>query len=132
MAHFADDCVLEMPRGPNPWGARSEGKTAVRKSPRGPSLPRSGKAWLFCAFCPSGGLERADRVLRQAAVEIVDDARELKKLEAEARRPTEGTGTGGLIDLARRRNAMLAMEPFFATLNDDQLAELIFLTATTA
>jgi hypothetical protein len=61
---------------------------------------------------------------------IVDDARELKKLEAEARRPAQGTGTGG--DPARRRNAMLAMEPFFATLNDDQLAELIFLTATTA
>jgi len=30
MAHFADDCVLEMPRGPHPWGARSEGKQAVR------------------------------------------------------------------------------------------------------
>ena len=22
MTHFADDCVLEMPRGPDPWGAR--------------------------------------------------------------------------------------------------------------
>ena len=32
MAHFADDCVLEMPRGPDPWGARSEGKTAVREA----------------------------------------------------------------------------------------------------
>jgi ketosteroid isomerase-like protein len=31
MAHFADDCVLEMPRGPDPWGARFEGKTAVRE-----------------------------------------------------------------------------------------------------
>ena len=30
MAHFADDCVLEMPRGPNPWGSRSEGKANVR------------------------------------------------------------------------------------------------------
>ena len=30
MAHFADDCVLEMPRGPDPWGARAEGKSAVR------------------------------------------------------------------------------------------------------
>jgi hypothetical protein len=30
MAHLADDRVLEMPRGPDPWGARSEGKTAVR------------------------------------------------------------------------------------------------------
>ena len=32
MAYFADDCVLEMPRGPEPWGARSEGKTAVREA----------------------------------------------------------------------------------------------------
>jgi ketosteroid isomerase-like protein len=32
MAHFADDCVLEMPRGPDPWGARSEGKAAVREA----------------------------------------------------------------------------------------------------
>jgi ketosteroid isomerase-like protein len=32
MAHFADDCVLEMPRGPHPWGARSEGRTAVREA----------------------------------------------------------------------------------------------------
>ena len=32
MAYFADDCVLEMPRGPEPWGARSEGKKAVREA----------------------------------------------------------------------------------------------------
>jgi len=32
MAHFADDCVLEMPRGPDPWGARSQGKAAVREA----------------------------------------------------------------------------------------------------
>jgi len=32
MTHFADDCVLEMPRGPDPWGARSKGKTAVREA----------------------------------------------------------------------------------------------------
>ena len=30
MAFFADDCVLEMPRGSNPWGSRSEGKRYVR------------------------------------------------------------------------------------------------------
>jgi ketosteroid isomerase-like protein len=30
MTHFADDCVLEMPRGGKPWGARSEGKRNVR------------------------------------------------------------------------------------------------------
>ena len=32
MARFADDCVLEMPRGPDPWGARSQGKAAVREA----------------------------------------------------------------------------------------------------
>jgi ketosteroid isomerase-like protein len=32
MRHFADDCVLEMPRGDKPWGSRSEGKAAVRKA----------------------------------------------------------------------------------------------------
>lgn len=31
-AHLADDCVLEMPRGPDPWGARSVGKAAVHKA----------------------------------------------------------------------------------------------------
>ena len=31
MTFFADDCVLEMPRGPHPWGARFEGKQAVRQ-----------------------------------------------------------------------------------------------------
>ena len=30
MTFFADDCVLEMPRGPRPWGARFEGKANVR------------------------------------------------------------------------------------------------------
>jgi ketosteroid isomerase-like protein len=30
MALFSDDCILEMPRGPDPWGARHEGKRAVR------------------------------------------------------------------------------------------------------
>lgn len=32
MAFFADDCVLEMPRGEMPWGARFEGKAAVRRA----------------------------------------------------------------------------------------------------
>ena len=30
MAFFAEDCVLEMPRGPHPWGLRCEGRQAVR------------------------------------------------------------------------------------------------------
>lgn len=32
MSHFAEDCVLEMPRGPDPWGSRFEGKTRVREA----------------------------------------------------------------------------------------------------
>ena len=32
MSHFADDCVLEMPRGNQPWGSRSEGRENVRKA----------------------------------------------------------------------------------------------------
>ena len=31
MALFAEDCVLEMPRGSQPWGARFEGKAKVRE-----------------------------------------------------------------------------------------------------
>ena len=30
MDFFVDDCVLEMPRGPDAWGTRYEGKHAVR------------------------------------------------------------------------------------------------------
>jgi steroid delta-isomerase-like uncharacterized protein len=30
MVLFADDCVLEMPRGSHPWGSRFEGKPNVR------------------------------------------------------------------------------------------------------
>jgi ketosteroid isomerase-like protein len=30
MTFFADDCVLEMPRGSKPWGSRFEGKENVR------------------------------------------------------------------------------------------------------
>jgi ketosteroid isomerase-like protein len=32
MACFAEDCVLEMPRGSRPWGARFEGKPKVREA----------------------------------------------------------------------------------------------------
>ena len=31
MEFFADDCTLDMPRGPEPWGARFVGKEAVRQ-----------------------------------------------------------------------------------------------------
>ena len=31
MAFFADDCSLDMPRGPDPWGKRFTGKAAVRE-----------------------------------------------------------------------------------------------------
>ena len=32
MGLFADDCVLEMPRGSEPWGSRFEGKSNVREA----------------------------------------------------------------------------------------------------
>jgi ketosteroid isomerase-like protein len=31
MGFFADDSVLEMPKGPDPWGTRFEGRQAVRE-----------------------------------------------------------------------------------------------------
>jgi ketosteroid isomerase-like protein len=31
MSHFADGCVLETPRGPEPWGTRFAGKDEVRR-----------------------------------------------------------------------------------------------------
>lgn len=30
MSFFAEDCSFDMPRGPEPWGARYSGKAAVR------------------------------------------------------------------------------------------------------
>ena len=30
MEYFHDDCTLDMPRGPEPWGSRYAGKTDVR------------------------------------------------------------------------------------------------------
>jgi ketosteroid isomerase-like protein len=30
MGYFTDDCTLEMPRGPEPWGLRATGRQAVR------------------------------------------------------------------------------------------------------
>ena len=32
MSFFADDCTFDMPRGPEPWGARHVGKPAVREA----------------------------------------------------------------------------------------------------
>jgi ketosteroid isomerase-like protein len=31
MSHFADECVFEAPRGPDPWGRRFAGKDEVRR-----------------------------------------------------------------------------------------------------
>jgi len=31
MSFFGDDCVLEVPRGPDPWGQRLQGRDAVRE-----------------------------------------------------------------------------------------------------
>jgi ketosteroid isomerase-like protein len=35
MSFFAEDAVLEMPRGPDPWGRRHVGAAAVREGLRG-------------------------------------------------------------------------------------------------
>ncbi len=32
MGFFADDCSFDMPRGPEPWGARYTGKAEVRRA----------------------------------------------------------------------------------------------------
>lgn len=32
MGFFAEDCVLDTPRGPQPWGQRHEGRAAVRRA----------------------------------------------------------------------------------------------------
>jgi ketosteroid isomerase-like protein len=32
MSFFAEDCILEMPRGDQPWGSRHTGKANVRKA----------------------------------------------------------------------------------------------------
>ena len=34
MGFFIEDCVLEMPRGPDPWGSRAVGAAAVREALR--------------------------------------------------------------------------------------------------
>jgi ketosteroid isomerase-like protein len=31
MEFFADDCIMELPRGPDPWGRRTIGKEQVRE-----------------------------------------------------------------------------------------------------
>jgi ketosteroid isomerase-like protein len=34
MSFFSEDCVLDMPRGPDPWGSRFVGAVAVREALR--------------------------------------------------------------------------------------------------
>ena len=34
MSYFSEDCVLEMPRGPDPWGRRYVGAAAVKEGLR--------------------------------------------------------------------------------------------------
>ena len=34
MSYFTEDCVLEMPRGPDPWGRRYVGAAAVKEGLR--------------------------------------------------------------------------------------------------
>jgi len=56
MAHFAEDCSLDMPRGPDPWGQRFIGAAAVRAAlaTRFRGLPdvqyRDARHWVAGAF----------------------------------------------------------------------------------
>ena len=56
MGHFADDCSLDMPRGPDPWGQRFTGAAAVREAlaTRFRGLPdvqyRDARHWVSGAF----------------------------------------------------------------------------------
>ena len=43
MAFFADDCALEMPRGPEPWGTRYEGKDTCAEA-----WQLASKIYLMC------------------------------------------------------------------------------------
>jgi catechol 2,3-dioxygenase-like lactoylglutathione lyase family enzyme/ketosteroid isomerase-like protein len=70
MSFFGDDCVLEMPRGPEPWGRRLEGRDHVREglASRFAGLPdvhygddrhwvsgnRGCSEWLLTGTTPSG------------------------------------------------------------------------------
>ena len=62
MALFNEDCVLEMPRGRDPWGARHDGKEAVRRalSTRFEGLPdvHYGKAEHFADDGAGVGVSR--------------------------------------------------------------------------
>jgi ketosteroid isomerase-like protein len=62
MGFFAEDCVLEMPRGGQPWGARSEGKDNVRKALAGrfEGLPdvHYGKAQHFADEAAETGMSK--------------------------------------------------------------------------
>jgi ketosteroid isomerase-like protein len=62
MAHFAEECVLEMPRGNKPWGSRFEGKRNVRTAlaSRFEGLPdvHYGKAEHFADAAAETGISR--------------------------------------------------------------------------
>ena len=56
MGYFAEDCSLDMPRGPEPWGQRATGAAAVREAlaARFRGLPdvqyRDDRHWVCGAF----------------------------------------------------------------------------------
>jgi ketosteroid isomerase-like protein len=70
MSYFADDCSLEMPRGPNPWGARSEGKPQVRAAlaTRFEGLPdvHYGEAQHFADSSANSGMSNGPSPARHA------------------------------------------------------------------
>jgi ketosteroid isomerase-like protein len=62
MGFFADECVLEMPRGSHPWGSRFEGKQSVREglATRFESLPdvHYGEAEHFVDAAAATGISK--------------------------------------------------------------------------
>lgn len=62
MRFFADDCSLDMPRGPDPWGQRFVGKAAVREglATRFKGLCSRHRCGVIRVVFPAGGAGDAE------------------------------------------------------------------------
>ena len=59
MEFFADDCSLDMPRGPDPWGHRFTGKAVVREALRADSKACPTGVRCACADVTTGSFGTA-------------------------------------------------------------------------
>jgi ketosteroid isomerase-like protein len=57
MSFFAADAVLEMPRGPQPWGRRLQGREVGRAPTEQRGLAAEGEAWRYRQGPAGGGGE---------------------------------------------------------------------------